>query len=76
MLTKFPSFFRFCSKLLYELLPAAIASVVGGLLFSHFAKTPVATPAAEMVAVKVACTPPAGGGSQTIVGDTRKPEPP
>jgi hypothetical protein len=49
MLTKFPSLFRFCSKLLYELLPAAIASVVGGLLFSHFAKTPVATPAAAMM---------------------------
>jgi hypothetical protein len=49
MLTKFPLLFRFCSKLLYELLPAAIASVVGGLLFSHYAKTPVATPAAAMM---------------------------
>jgi len=49
MLTKFPLLLRFCSKLLYELLPAAIASVVGGLLFSHYAKTPVATPAAAMM---------------------------
>jgi hypothetical protein len=50
MLTKFPLLLRFCSKLLYELLPATIASVVGGLLFSHYAKTPVATPAAAMTA--------------------------
>src|SRR6267154_164212 len=49
MLTKFPLLLRFCSKLLYELLPATIASVVGGLLFSHYAKTPVATPAAAMM---------------------------
>jgi hypothetical protein len=50
MLTKFPLLLRFCSKLLYELLPATIASVVGGLLFSHYAKTPVAPPAAAMTA--------------------------
>jgi hypothetical protein len=32
MLRKFPFLARLVSKLLYELLPAAIASVVGGML--------------------------------------------
>jgi hypothetical protein len=50
MLTKCPLLLRFCSKLLYELLPATIASVVGGLLFSHYAKPPVALPATAMTA--------------------------
>jgi hypothetical protein len=42
---KFPFLSRFFSKLLYDLLPAAIASVVGGMLLSHYARPSVATPA-------------------------------
>jgi hypothetical protein len=46
---------RFFSKLFYELLPAAIVSGVGGMLFnhyvspfSHYANPPIATPAAAI----------------------------
>jgi hypothetical protein len=46
MLRNFPSLSRFFSKLLYELLPVAIASVVGGILFNQYARTSVVTPAA------------------------------
>ena len=49
MLARFPALSRFYSKLLYELLPAAIASAVGGMVFNHYAKAPVATPAAAIV---------------------------
>jgi hypothetical protein len=45
MLQKLPFLSRFLSKLLFELLPAAIASAVGGMLFSHYAYPPVVTPA-------------------------------
>jgi hypothetical protein len=48
MLRKFPFFSRFASKLLYELLPAVVASVIGGLLFSHYARPSVATQAAAV----------------------------
>ena len=50
MLRKFPYFSRFTSKLFYELLPAAIASAVGGMLFNHYAKAPVATPSTAVTA--------------------------
>jgi hypothetical protein len=53
MLRQFPFVSRFFSKLFYELLPAAIISGVGGMLFSHYvnpfshyASPPIATPAA------------------------------
>jgi hypothetical protein len=45
---KFPFLSRFFSKLLYELLPAVIASVVGGMLFSYYARPSVATPVAAI----------------------------
>ena len=50
MLRKFPSLSRFYSKLFYELLPAAIASAVGGMVYNHYAKAPVATPPSAIVA--------------------------
>ncbi len=53
MLRQFPFLSRFFSKLFYELLPAAIVSGVGGMLFSHYvnpfshyASPPIVTPAA------------------------------
>ena len=46
MLRKFPSLSRFFSKLLYELLPAAIVSVVGGMLFSQYTRPAVVAPTA------------------------------
>jgi hypothetical protein len=49
MLRKFPSLSRFYSKLFYELLPAAIASAVGGMVFNHYTKAPVATPPVAIV---------------------------
>jgi hypothetical protein len=49
MLRKFPSLSRFYSKLFYELLPAAIASAVGGMVFNHYSKAPVATPPVAIV---------------------------
>ena len=45
MLRRYPPLFRFLSKLFYELLPAAVASAVGGMLFNHYARPAVATPA-------------------------------
>jgi hypothetical protein len=42
MLQKLPLLSRFFSKLLYELLPAAIASVIGAMLISHYARPAVA----------------------------------
>jgi hypothetical protein len=48
MLRNFPSLSRFFSKLLYGLLPAAIASVVGGMLFSHYARPSVVTTTAAI----------------------------
>ena len=45
---KLPFLYRFLSKLLCELLPAAIASAVGGMLFNHYAYAPVVTPAAAI----------------------------
>jgi hypothetical protein len=45
MLRKFPFLSRFFSKLLYGMLPAAIASVVGGMLFSHYSRSSIAVPA-------------------------------
>lgn len=48
MLQKFPFLSRFFSRLLYELLPAAIASVIGGMIISHYARPSVATPAAAV----------------------------
>jgi hypothetical protein len=50
MLQQFPSLSRFYSKLFYELLPAAIASAVGGMIFNHYAKMPVAVPQAAVAA--------------------------
>jgi hypothetical protein len=44
MLRNLPFFSRLFSKLLHELLPAAIASVVGGMLFSYYAHPSVTTP--------------------------------
>ena len=41
MLRKFPFLSRFFSKLLYGLLSAAIASVVGAMLFSNYARPSV-----------------------------------
>ena len=49
MLRKFPSLSKFYSKLFYELLPAAIASAVGGMVFNHYTKAPVATPPVAVV---------------------------
>jgi hypothetical protein len=46
MSLKFPALRPFLSKLLYELLPAAAASAIGGLIFNHFANTPSASTAA------------------------------
>jgi len=48
MLRKFHFLSRFFSKLLYGLLPAAIVSVVGGMLFSHYARPSVATSTAAI----------------------------
>jgi hypothetical protein len=48
MLRKFPFLSRFFSKLLYGLLSAAIASVVGGMLFSHYARPSVVTTTAAI----------------------------
>jgi hypothetical protein len=45
MLQKFPFLGRFFSKLVYELLPAAVASVIGGLIIGHYARPSVTTPA-------------------------------
>ena len=44
MLSRFPHLSGFFSKVFYELLPAAIASAVGGVLFNHYAKLPTAPP--------------------------------
>jgi hypothetical protein len=44
MLRNLPFLSRLFSKLLHELLPAAIASVVGGMLFSYYAHPSVTTP--------------------------------
>jgi hypothetical protein len=49
MLRKFPSLSKFYSKLFYELLPAAIASAVGGMVFNHYTKAPTATPPVAIV---------------------------
>jgi hypothetical protein len=49
MLRKFPSLSKFYSKLFYELLPAAIASAVGGMVFNHYTKAPVVTPPVAVV---------------------------
>jgi hypothetical protein len=49
MLRKFPSLSRFYSKLFYELLPAAIASAVGGMVLNHYTKAPTATPPVAIV---------------------------
>jgi hypothetical protein len=49
MLRKFPSLSRFYSKLFYELIPAAIASAVGGMVFNHYTKAPVVTPPVAIV---------------------------
>lgn len=49
MLRKFPSLSKFYSKLFYELLPAAIASAVGGMVFNHYAKASVAAPPVAVV---------------------------
>jgi hypothetical protein len=49
MLRRCPSLSRFYSKLFYELLPAATASAVGGMVFNHYTKAPVAPPAAAIV---------------------------
>ena len=45
MLRKLPFLSRFFSKLLYGMLPATIASVVGGMLFSHYSHSSIAVPA-------------------------------
>jgi len=50
MLRKFPSLSRFYSKLFYELIPAAIASAVGGMVFNHYTtRAPVAAPPVAIV---------------------------
>jgi hypothetical protein len=49
MLQRFSFLSWFFSKLACEILPAVIASVIGGLLFSHYARPPVA-PAAAVAA--------------------------
>jgi hypothetical protein len=48
MLQNFSFLYGFFSKLLYKLLPAAIASVIGAMLISHYARTSVVTPAAAV----------------------------
>jgi len=48
MLRKFPFLSRFFSKLLYGFLPAAIVSVVGGMLCSHYARPSVVTTTAAI----------------------------
>jgi hypothetical protein len=48
MLQNFPFLSRFFSNLLYELLPAAIASVIGAMLISHHVRMSVMPPAAAV----------------------------
>jgi hypothetical protein len=62
MLQKLPFLSRFLSKLFCDLLPGAIVSAVGGMLFSHYASPPVATPA-------VASETPASAEMMKIVRD-------
>jgi hypothetical protein len=44
MLRKYPFLTRFGSKLLFEFLPATIASAIGAVLLSHYVHTSTATP--------------------------------
>ena len=44
MLRKYPFFNRFVSKLLFEFLPATIASAIGAVLLSHYVRTSATTP--------------------------------
>ena len=41
-----PAVSKFASKFVYDLMPAAIASVIGGLLFTHYGLAPAAAPPA------------------------------
>lgn len=50
MLAKYPKLSRFASKLMYELLPAAAASAIGGMLYSHYAYPSGAPPAPTAIA--------------------------
>ena len=44
MLRKYPFLTRFGSKLLFEFLPATIASAIGAVLLSHYVRTSATTP--------------------------------
>jgi hypothetical protein len=44
MLQKYPFLTRFGSKLLFEFLPATIASAIGAVLLSHYVRTSATTP--------------------------------
>jgi hypothetical protein len=48
MLNKMPWVARLFTKLLHDVLPAALASLIGGLLFTHFQLARVPAPAAQV----------------------------
>ena len=50
MMRKFPYLARLFSKLFYEILPAAAASAIGGMMFNHYARQPAVTPAVTIAA--------------------------
>jgi hypothetical protein len=62
MLRRFPFLCRFVSRPFYGMLPAAIASVVGVMLFSHYSRPSIAVPA-------VAIGTPAGAEMMQMVRD-------
>jgi hypothetical protein len=47
MLNKMPLLMRLLTKLVHDVLPAALASLIGGLLFTHFQLARVTAPAAQ-----------------------------